>query len=120
MANFNFNKVILGGNLTADPELKTTSNGTSVTQFCIAVNRRGKEGGQQADFINCVAWKGTAEFITKYFRKASTICVTGRIQTRTWKDQSGNNRYATEVMVEEATFVDSKNENSAQPYQSAP
>jgi single-strand DNA-binding protein len=108
MANFNFNKTILGGKLTADAELKTTQSGTSVTQFTIAVNRRGKDGEQSADFITCVAWRGTAEFITRYFRKGSSICVVGRIQTRSWKDQNGNNRYATEVVVDEAMFVDSK------------
>lgn len=111
MANFNINKVILGGRMTADPELKTTPNGNSVCSFSIAVNRRtAKDGQQQADFINCVAWKGTAEFIDKYFHKGSSICVTGSIQTRSWKDQNGQNRYATEVLVDEAMFVDSKNE----------
>ena len=113
MANLNLNKTILGGKLTADPELKTTPNGTSVTQFTVAVNRRSKDGEQKADFINCVAWKNTAEFITRYFRKGSSICIAGRIQTRSWQDQNGNNRYATEVVVEEASFVDSKSE--AQP-----
>lgn len=114
MANFNINKVILGGRMTADPELKTTPNGNSVCSFSIAVNRRtAKDGQQQADFINCVAWKGTAEFIDKYFRKGSSICVTGSIQTRSWKDQNGQNRYATEVLVDEAMFVDSKNESGA-------
>jgi single-strand DNA-binding protein len=122
MANLNLNKVILGGKLTADPEIKTTPSGTPVTQFSVAVNRRSKDNEQQADFINCVAWKNTAEFITKYFRKGSSICVTGRIQTRSWKDQNGQNRYATEVIVEEAMFVDSKNEVAAPqtPPQSAP
>lgn len=122
MANLNLNKVIIGGKITADPELKTTPNGTSVTQFSVAVNRRAKEGEQQADFINCVAWKNTAEFITKYFRKGSSICITGRIQTRSWQDQSGAKRYATEVVVEEAGFVDSKSESGNQSYgqQSAP
>lgn len=112
MANLNLNKVILGGKLTADAELKSTNSGTSVTQFTIAVNRRGKDGEQSADFITCVAWKGTAEFITRYFRKGSSICVVGRIQTRSWKDQDGNNRYATEVVVDEAMFVDSKGEST--------
>ena len=113
MANFNINKVILGGRMTADPELKTTPNGNPVCSFSIAVNRRASNGQQQADFINCVAWKGTAEFIDKYFRKGSSICVTGSIQTRSWKDQNGQNRYATEVLVDEAMFVDSKNEAGA-------
>lgn len=111
MASLNLNKVILGGRLTADVELKTTPNGNPVCSFSIAVNRRAaKDGQQQADFINCAAWKGTAEFIDKYFRKGSSICVTGSIQTRSWKDQNGQNRYATEVLVDEAMFVDSKNE----------
>lgn len=114
MASLNLNKVILGGRMTADPELKTTPNGNSVCSFSIAVNRRAaKDGQQQADFINCVAWKGTAEFIDKYFHKGSSICVTGSIQTRSWKDQNGQNRYATEVLVDEAMFVDSKNEAGA-------
>ncbi|MBQ6788811.1 MAG: single-stranded DNA-binding protein [Clostridia bacterium] len=116
MANFNFNKVILGGRLTADPELKTTPNGTVVTSFTIAVNRRfgGKNGEEaQADFINVTAWRQTAEFITRYFRKASSICVVGSIQTRSWTDQQGNKRYATEVVADEAMFVDAKNENPA-------
>ncbi len=120
MANLNLNKVILGGKLTANPEIKTTPSGTPVTQFSVAVNRRSKDNEQQADFINCVAWKNTAEFISKYFRKGSSICVTGRIQTRSWKDQNGQNRYATEVIVEEAMFVDSKNEAPQTPPQTAP
>ncbi|MGM9646068.1 MAG: single-stranded DNA-binding protein [Eubacteriales bacterium] len=110
MANFNLNKVILGGRITADPELKQTPQGVSVTSFSVAVNRRGKE--QQADFINCVAWRQTAEFICKFFKKGSSICVVGNIQTRTWNDQQNNKRYATEVIVDEAYFVDSKAEGT--------
>ena len=106
MANFNFNKVILGGRLTADPELKQTPQGVSVTTFSIAVNRRGKEA--QTDFINCQAWRQTAEFICKFFKKGSSICVIGSIQTRSWTDQQNNKRIATEVIVDEANFVDSK------------
>ena len=114
MANFNFNKVILGGRLTADPELKTTQTGTAVTSFSIAVNRRfAKQGEQaQADFINCVAWRQQAEFITRFFRKGSSICVVGNLQTRTWTDQQGQKRYVTEVIVDEASFVDSKPEGA--------
>lgn len=119
MANLNYNKAMIGGKLTADPELKTTPSGTSVTQFSVAVNRRSKEGEQQADFINCVAWKNTAEFITKYFRKGGSIFITGRIQTRTWQDQSGSKRYATEVIVEQADFVDSKGESQSAGQQGA-
>ena len=84
MANFNFNKVILGGRLTADTELKTTTSGVSVTSFSIAVNRRfsGKNGeDSQADFINVTAWRQTAEFITRFFRMAISICVVGTFQT---------------------------------------
>ena len=111
MANFNLNKVILGGRITADPELKQTPQGVSVTSFSVAVNRRGKE--QQADFINCVAWRQTAEIICKFFKKGSSICVVGNIQTRTWNDQQNNKRYATEVIADEVYFVDSKDEQSS-------
>ena len=117
MANFNFNKVILGGRLTADPELKTTPSGVSVTSFTVAVNRRfgGKSGEEaQADFINVTAWRQTAEFITKYFRKANSICIVGSIQTRSWMDQQGQKRFATEIVADEAYFVDAKSEMSGQ------
>ena len=90
MANFNLNKVILGGRLTAEPELKQTPSGVMVLSFSIAVNRAyrskaddGQMGQQQADFINCVAWRERAEFIARYFHKGSSICVAGQIQTRT-------------------------------------
>ena len=106
MANLNFNKAILGGRLTADPELKQTPQGAAVTSFAIAVNRKGKDA--TTDFINCVAWRQTAEFINRFFKKGSSICVTGSIQVRTWNDQQNNKRYATEVVVDEAFFVDSK------------
>lgn len=111
MANLNLNKVILGGRLTADVELKQTQNGVAVCSFSLAVNRRFQaEGQQQTDFINCVAWRQTAEFISKYFRKGSSLCIVGNIQTRSWTDQNGQKRYATEVIVDEALFVDSKND----------
>lgn len=112
MSNFNFNKVILGGRLTADVELKQTQGGVSVAQFSLAVNRRySKEGAQEADFINCTAWRSTAEFIAKYFRKGSSLCVVGQIQTRSWEDNNGQKRYATDVLVDEAMFVDGKNDS---------
>lgn len=111
MANFNFNKIILGGRLTADPELKTTPSGISVTTFSIAVNKRVKEGEEaQADFFNVIAWRQTAEFITRYFRKASSICVVGELHNRSWVDQQGQKRYATEIVASEAFFVDAKSE----------
>ena len=111
MANFNLNKVILGGRLTSDIELKQTPQGVSVCSFSIAVNRKGKDA--QTDFINCQAWRGTAEFISKYFTKGSSICIAGSIQTRTWEDKQGAKRYATEVNVEEAYFVESKGDGQA-------
>ena len=101
MANFNLNKVILGGRVTADPELKHTPQGISVCSFSIAVNRRSKDGQAPADFINCQAWRATAEFISRYFKKGSSICLVGSLQTRTWNDQNGNKRYATEVIADE-------------------
>ena len=117
MANFNLNKVIIGGRLTDTPVLKTTPSGIPVTTFTVAVNRRfgGKNGEDaQADFFNVTAWRQTAEFITKFFRKASSICVVGSIQTRTWTDQNGQKRYATEIVADEVYFVDAKNEMPGQ------
>lgn len=111
MANFNINKSILGGRLTADVELKQTPSGVSVCSFTLAVNRRySKDGQQEADFINCQAWRQTAEFISRYFRKGSSLCITGAIQTRSWTDQNGQKRFATELIVDEAMFVDGKND----------
>lgn len=105
------NNVTLMGRLTAAPELKQTASGTSVTAFCIAVDRRyqPKDGEKQADFINCVAWRNTAEFITKYFNKGDMIAVTGEIQTRKYQDKSGNNRVAVEVVIDNASFCGGKN-----------
>lgn len=111
MSSLNLNKVVLCGRLTATPELKQTPSGVSICNFTLAVNRRfSKEGEQQADFITVVAWRQTAEFITQYFDKGNAICITGSIQTRTWKDSKGEKRYATEVVADEAMFVDSKSE----------
>ena len=107
MSNFNFNKVILGGRLTADPELKTTSTGITVVTVSMAVNRRTSKE-QQTDFFRVTAWRTTAEFISKYFQKGNMVCVEGSIQTRSWKDNEGNNRYATEVVVDRSYFVESK------------
>ena len=124
MASFNFNKVILGGRLTSDPELRQTPSGVSATSFSIAVNRPYSKNQEQqkADFINCVAWRNTAEFITKYFKKGSSICVTGSIQNRSWTDNNGQKRYATDVVVSDATFVDGKNDSgqASEPADAAP
>lgn len=111
MSNLNYNRVILGGRMTGDPELKKTASGTSATTFTVAVNRRKPKDSNEdpvADFINCVAWKERAELITKYFRKGSAILIDGQIQTRTWTDQNDQKRYATEVLVDNVHFVDSK------------
>ena len=113
MANFNCNKVILGGRLTNSPELKTTQSGVSVCSFTLAISRKYSKDKQETDFINCIAWRQTAEFVSKFFGKGSSLCVTGSIQTRSWQDQNGQKRYATEVIVDEAMFVDSKSEVSA-------
>ena len=111
MANFNLNKVILGGRLTSDVEVKQTPNGVSVCTFSLAVNRKpSKDGQQQTDFFNCTAWRQTAELIGKYFGKGSSICVVGSIQIRSWTDNNGQKRYATDIVVEEVQFVDSKND----------
>ena len=116
MSSLNLNKVVLCGRLTADPELKQTTSGIAVVSFTLAVNRRyqskAADGAQaqQADFISVVAWRQTAEFISRYFRKGSALCITGSIQTRSWQDQQGQKRYVTEVVADEAMFVDSKNE----------
>jgi single-strand DNA-binding protein len=108
MANLNLNKVILGGRLTSDVELKQTPQGIAVCSFSIAVNRKGKDA--QTDFINCQAWRNAAEIISKHFKKGSSICLVGSIQTRTWNDNNGQKRYATEVIVDEVYFVDSKSD----------
>ena len=118
MSCLNLNKVVLAGRLTADPELKQTPSGVSVLSFSIAINRRyvsknNEQSEAQTDFINVVAWRQTAEFISKYFRKGSAICLTGSIQTRNWQDQNGQKRYATEVVADEAMFVDSKGESGS-------
>ena len=109
-----FNLVVLTGRLTADPELKTTSNGLSVTTFSIAVDRRYRSGEErQTDFINIVAWRQSAEFITKYFKKGSLIGIEGSIQTRRYQDKNGNNRTAFEVVVNNVQFVESKRDGAA-------
>lgn len=114
MANFNLNKVIIGGRLTDTPVLKTTPSGVTVTSFTVAVNRRfgGKNSEEtQADFFTVTAWRQTAEFITRYFRKASSICIVGSLRNRSWTDRDGQKRFATEIVADEAYFVDAKDES---------
>jgi single-strand DNA-binding protein len=108
------NKVILIGNMAADPELKQTTSGISVCSFSIAVNRKfAKEGEQSCDFITIQTWRQTAEFVTRYFKKGKPILVCGQLQVRTWTDSQGNKRYATEVVADEVSFVD-KSESSTE------
>ncbi len=107
-----FNLVVLTGRLTADPELKTTNSGLSVTSFSIAVSRRYVKGEErQADFINIVAWRQQAEFIAKYFKKGNMIGIEGSIQTRRYTDKNGNNRTAFEVVANNVQFVESDRNN---------
>ncbi len=103
-----FNKVILIGNMTADPELKQTTAGVSVCSFSIAVNRRfakAAEAQQNVDFINIVTWRQQAEFVSRYFKKGNPILICGQLQTRSWSDSQGQKRYATEVVADEVSFV---------------
>lgn len=118
MSSLNLNKVVLCGRLTADPELRQTNSGIAVVRFTLAINRRATKNAdgtqsQQADFISVIAWRDRAEFISRYFRKGSALCVTGSIQTSSWQDQQGQKRYATEVVADDAMFVDSKAEGGA-------
>lgn len=108
-----FNLVVLTGRLTVDPEMKTTQSGVSVTSFCVAVQRQYKSGEEPiTDFINIVAWRHTAEFVTKYFKKGNMIGIEGSIQTRKYTDRDGNNRVAFEVLASNVQFVESKKNNT--------
>ena len=111
-----FNKVILIGNMTADPELKQTASGLSVCSFTIAINRRfskGEQGQQTVDFINIVTWRQQAEFVSRYFKKGNPILICGQLQTRSWNDNNGQKRYATEVVADEVSFVASAAQTAA-------
>ena len=125
------NAAILMGRLVADPELRHTSNDVSVTSFTVAVDRSYVKSGtdRQADFIDVVAWRSTAEFITKYFKKGQMIAVQGSIQTRSYEDKQGNKRKAVEISADNVYFADSKgssqggqhnNSYGAPDYSSAP
>ncbi len=116
-----FNKVILIGNLTADPEIRQTPSQISVCRFTIAINRRfartnNVQDGQQqqtADFITVVAWRQSAEFVARYFKKGRPILVCGQLQSRSWTDQAGTRHFATEVVADEVSFVESKGDSPA-------
>lgn len=115
------NHVVLMGRLTADPELRTTPNGTSCCSFTLAVERNYSAKGEerQTDFIRIVAWRNTAEFIGKYFEKGQLIALEGSIQTRQYKDKQGNNRTAFEVIAQSVYFAESKKKENAEPKVSA-
>ena len=106
------NTVVIMGRLTADPELRTTASGLSVTSFSVAVDRRFQRQGEekQTDFINVVAWRQTADFVSRYFHKGSMIAVQGSIQTRNYEDKNGNKRTAVEIVADNVSFCGSKAE----------
>ncbi len=119
------NTAIIMGRLTADPELRTTQTGLSVTSFTVAVDRNYKSGDErQTDFINVVAWRGTADFVSRYFKKGQMIAVQGSIQTRNYEDKNGNKRTAVEIVADNVSFCGSKTESGstygAQRMDSAP
>ncbi|MBQ2898004.1 MAG: single-stranded DNA-binding protein [Clostridia bacterium] len=115
------NKVILMGRLTKKPLIEATPSGVSVTKFTLAVDRNYVKQGEEryADFISCVAWRGTAEFICKYFDKGQLMALVGSIQTRSWDDNEGKRHYATEVVADEVYFAGSKINNSSEAAENA-
>ena len=108
------NKIILMGRLCANPELRRTGSGTAVTSFSLACDRdfKSQSGDKETDFIEVVAWKNTAEFVSKYFSKGRMAVVEGRLQIRDWKDKDGNNRRSAEVVAENVYFGDSKRDGA--------
>ena len=108
------NKVILMGRLTDTPECKQTANGVAVCSFTLAVDRnfKGMDGNRQTDFIDVVAWRSTAEFVSRYFDKGMQVAVEGTLQTRSYKDRQGNKRKAVEVVADQVYFADSKRSDS--------
>ena len=112
------NCAVIMGRLVADPELRTTPNGISVTSFCVAVDRSFVKAGEErkADFINVVAWRQTADFVTRYFHKGSMIAVQGSIQTRSYEDKNGNKRTAVEIVADNVSFCGSKSEQAVFRY----
>lgn len=111
MSNLNLNKVIIGGRLTADPELRQTQSGISVVTFTVVVNRQySKDEQREADFLNVTAWRATADFVARYFRKGSAICVCGSLRTRSYTAQDGSSRHVTEILADDVMFMDSKDE----------
>ena len=110
------NCAIIMGRITADPELRTTTSGLSVTSFTVAVDRAYKSGDErQTDFINVVAWRGTADFVSRCFKKGQMIAVQGSIQTRNYKDKNGNKRTAVEIVADNVSFCGGKNDSQETP-----
>lgn len=108
------NKIVLMGRLTKDPELRSTPSNASVANFTIAVDRdyKAQNGEKETDFIDIVAWRNTAEFVSKYFRKGRVAVVEGRLQIRSWTDKEGNKRRTAEVVADNVYFGDSKKDDS--------
>ena len=105
------NHIVIMGRLTRDPELRYTQSQTPVVSFSVAVDRDfgGRDGGEkQTDFIDCVAWRSTAEFVNKYFRKGSMVVVSGRLQIRDWQDRDGNKRRSAEIVADNVYFGESR------------
>ena len=113
------NIAILMGRLTAYPELRHTQSNIPVTSFTLAVDRTFGQD-KQTDFLDIVAWRNTAEFVSKWFRKGMLVAVSGRIQTRTWEDKQGNKRKSVEVVADEAFFAESKKDSAPRPSNDAP
>ena len=111
------NKIVLMGRLTRDPELRKTQSGTAVASFTLAVDRdyKPQDGERETDFIDIVAWRGTGEFVSKYFTKGRMAVVEGRLQVRDWTDKDGNKRRSTEVVADNVYFGDSKRSESGTP-----
>ena len=108
------NKVVIMGRFTKDPELRRTGSGTAVTSFSLACDRdfKSQSGEKETDFIEVIAWKNTAEFVSKYFSKGRMAVVEGRLQIRDWTDKSGNKRTTAEVVADNVYFADSKRSES--------
>ena len=111
------NRIVLMGRLTRDPELRRTQSGTAVTSFSLAVDRdfKSQSGEKETDFIDIVAWRATAEFVSKYFTKGRMAVVEGRLQLRDWTDKNGNKRRSAEVVADSVYFGDSKKTEAAAP-----
>ena len=117
------NHIVIMGRLTRDPELRRTASGVAVTSFTVAVDRdfgKNENGEKETDFIDCVAWRQTGEFVSKYFTKGRMAVVSGRLQIRNWTDKDGNKRRTAEIVADNVYFGDSKREGDGSSYSAAP